>query len=432
MKSIPADHEMYTSILREELLLAMGCTEPVAVAYAAAAARSLLPPGTLPGSCELYVSGNIIKNVKSVIVPNTGGLHGLEAAAAVGIVGGDERAGLQVIARITPEQRAATRRLLESCRFTVCPAQTDKIFYIEVRLHAGAHDACAVIEDFHTNLTRWERDRKAVPLPQKADAASAQPEAPALTDRSRMSVEGILAFAAHADLDPLRDLLERQIACNMAIAEEGLRNPWGAQVGRTLLKAAPDDLYTRAAAAAAAGSDARMSGCELPVAIVSGSGNQGLTASVPVVVYAREKGLPHDTLLRALLVSNLITIHQKTGIGRLSAFCGATSAGVGAACGIAWLDGADYEVIAHTIVNALAILSGMVCDGAKASCAAKIATAVNNGLLGYRLYRDGLQFYGGDGIVTKGVENTIANVGRLARKGMRSTDCEILDIMVGR
>ena len=243
-------------------------------------------------------------------------------------------------------------------------------------------------------------------------------------------MEDILEFSAHGDLDPLRELLERQISCNMAIAGEGLRNPWGAQVGRTLLKAAPDDLYNRAVAAAA-GSDARMGGCELPVAIVSGSGNQGLTASVPVVVYGREKGVPRDTLLRALLVSDLITIHQKTGIGRLSAFCGATSAGVGAACGIAWLDGADYQVISHIIVNSLAILSGMVCDGAKASCAAKIATAVNNGLLGYRLYRDGLQFYGGDGIVTKGVENTIANVGRLAREGMRSTDCEILDIMVG-
>lgn len=422
------DFEMYTSILREELLLAMGCTEPVAVAYAAATARSLLPAGTLPDRCQLYVSGNIIKNVKSVVVPNTDGLHGLEAAAAVGIVGGDEKAGLQVISQVTPEQREGTRRLLEHCKFTVCPAKTEKIFYIEVRLYAGTEETCAMIEDFHTNLTRMERNHTPMPLP-KNDCGEA--ETRVLTDRSRMNVEDILEFSAQVDLDPLRELLERQISCNMAIAEEGLKNPWGAQVGRTLLKAAPDDPYTRAAAAAAAGSDARMGGCELPVAIVSGSGNQGLTASVPVVVYGREKGVPHDTLLRALLVSDLITIHQKTGIGRLSAFCGATSAGVGAACGIAWLDGADYQVIAHIIVNSLAILSGMVCDGAKASCAAKIATAVNNGLLGYRLYRDGLQFYGGDGIVTKGVENTIANVGRLAREGMRSTDCEILDIMVG-
>lgn len=420
---------MYLAILREELLLAMGCTEPAAVACAAAAARSVLPPDAALQSCELHVSGNIIKNVKSVVVPNTGGARGLETAAAAGLAGGDARAGLQVIARLDDAGRARMRALLQNCRFTVCPYTSGKVFYIEVRLHSSAGDARAVIEDFHTNLTVLERDGAPRPLPA---SAAPRPETAAQTDRTAMTVEDILDFAAGADLDDVRELLQRQIDCNMAIAEEGLRRPWGAQVGRTLLRSAPGDVYTRAAAAGAAGSDARMGGCELPVAIVSGSGNQGLTASVPVIVYAREKGLPHDALLRALLVSDLITIHQKTGIGRLSAFCGATSAGVGAACGIAWLDGGGYEVIAHTIVNALAILSGMVCDGAKASCAAKIATAVNNGLLGYRLFQQGLQFYGGDGIVTKGVENTIANVGRLAREGMRGTDCEILDIMVGR
>ena len=429
MQKTDAAYSLYLNILQEELLLAMGCTEPAAVAYAAAAARSLLDPGSVPRRCALYVSGNIIKNVKSVVVPNTGGLRGLEAAAAAGLAGGDETAGLQVIARITPEQRAAAAALLKQCHFTVCPTKSDKVFYIEVVLTADGGTARAVIEDFHTNLTRLERDGVPAPLPGAAPDRSADT---AQTDRTAMSVESILDFAASADLEDVRGLLERQIDCNMAIAEEGLRNPWGAQVGRTLLRTGQPDLYTRAAAAAAAGSDARMGGCELPVAIVSGSGNQGLTASVPVIVYAREKGLSQEALLRALLVSNLITIHQKTGIGRLSAFCGATSAGVGAACGIAWLDGGGYEEIAHTIVNALAILSGMVCDGAKASCAAKIATAVQNGLLGYRLFCNGLQFYAGDGIVTKGVENTIANVGRLANRGMRGTDCEILDIMVGR
>ena len=429
MQKTDAAYSLYLNILQEELLLAMGCTEPAAVAYAAAAARSLLDPGSVPRRCALYVSGNIIKNVKSVVVPNTGGLRGLEAAAAAGLAGGDETAGLQVIARITPEQRAAAAALLKQCHFTVCPTKSDKVFYIEVVLTADGGTARAVIEDFHTNLTRLERDGVPAPLP---GAAPDRPADTAQTDRTAMSVESILDFAASADLEDVRGLLERQIDCNMTIAEEGLRNPWGAQVGRTLLRTGQPDLYTRAAAAAAAGSDARMGGCELPVAIVSGSGNQGLTASVPVIVYAREKGLPQEALLRALLVSNLITIHQKTGIGRLSAFCGATSAGVGAACGIAWLDGGGYEEIAHTIVNALAILSGMVCDGAKASCAAKIATAVQNGLLGYRLFCNGLQFYAGDGIVTKGVENTIANVGRLANRGMRGTDCEILDIMVGR
>lgn len=420
---------MYLSILREELLLAMGCTEPVAVAYAAASARSLLTDSDALTDCALDVSGNIIKNVKSVIVPNTGGMKGLEAAAAVGIAAGDAAAGLQVISRVTEEGRSAMHQLLDRCRFVVSPAQSPKIFYIEVRLTTPTETARAVIEDFHTNLTCLEHNGEAVPVPAAACGEGAEA---AETDRSDMSVEGILDFAASADLDDVRELLERQIRCNMAISEEGLNHPWGAQVGRTMLKTGNTDVFTRAAAAAAAGSDARMSGCELPVAIVSGSGNQGLTASVPVIVYAREKGMDHEKLLRALLVSNLITIHQKTSIGRLSAFCGATSAGVGAACGIAWLDGGGYKEIAHTIVNALAILSGMVCDGAKPSCAAKIAAAVNNGIFGYELFCQGLQFYAGDGIVTKGVENTIANVGRLANRGMRGTDCEILDIMVGR
>ena len=429
MRKTDPRYGMYLAILQEELLPAMGCTEPAAVAYAAAAARSVLPRGAALRRCELHVSGNIIKNVKSVVVPNTGGARGLETAAAAGLAGGDEGAGLQVIAGLTDADRARMHALLERCRFTVIPAAGDKVFYIEVRLDSDGGAARAVIEDYHTNLTVLERDGRPCPRPA---SAGPRPAAGAQADRAAVAVGDILDFAASADLEDVAGLLDRQIDCNMAIAEEGLRHPWGAQVGRTLRKSAPEDLYTRAAAAAAAGSDARMGGCELPVVIVSGSGNQGLTASVPVIVYAREKGLPRDALLRALLVSDLITIHQKTGIGRLSAFCGATSAGVGAACGIAWLDGGDYEVIAHTIVNALAILSGMVCDGAKASCAAKIATAVNNGLLGYRLFQQGLQFYGGDGIVTKGVENTIANVGRLARQGMRGTDCEILDIMVGR
>ena len=429
MQKTDSRYGMYLSILKEELLLAMGCTEPVAVAYAAASARSLLADPAALTNCELDVSGNIIKNVKSVIVPNTGGMKGLEAAAAVGIAAGDAAAGLQVISHVTPEGRDGMHRLLSDCRFTVSPAQSPKIFYIEVRLTTPTETARAVIEDFHTNLTCLEHNGQAVPVPA---SACGEGEEAAQTDRSGMSVEGILDFAASADLDDVRELLERQIRCNMAISEEGLTHPWGAQVGRTMLKGGNVDVYTRASAAAAAGSDARMSGCELPVAIVSGSGNQGLTASVPVIVYAREKGMEYDKLLRALLVSNLITIHQKTSIGRLSAFCGATSAGVGAACGIAWLDGGGYEEISHTIVNALAILSGMVCDGAKPSCAAKIAAAVNNGIFGYQLFCQGLQFYAGDGIVTKGVENTIANVGRLANRGMRGTDCEILDIMVGR
>lgn len=339
----------------------------------------------------------------------------------------DEQNWEQVISNVTALQREKTKQALRSCPVEVHTAPNDKVFYIEVRLTADGETSCTVIEDFHTHITRVEHNGVQQPLPHCGEAAQEAVE----TDRSHMTVEGILEYAETVDLEEVRFLLERQIQCNTAISEEGLKNLWGAQVGRTILKAGNADVYTRAVAAAAAGSDARMSGCELPVGIVSGSGNQGMTATLPVIAYAKEIGATQEKLLRAVLISDLITIHQKTGIGRLSAFCGATSAGIGAACGIAWLDGGDYEVIAHTIVNGLAILSGMVCDGAKPSCAAKIATAVRNGLLGYQMYRQGCQFYGGDGIVTKGVENTIANVGRLANRGMRSTDCEILNIMIG-
>ena len=428
MEKTDQRYEMYAAILKEEMLLAMGCTEPIAVAYAAAAARSVLQTPSAIERCEMHISGNIIKNAKSVVVPNTSGMKGLETAAAAGIAAGNERAGLQVLSCVGEAGKQATSSLLHDCHFQVFPAKSPKIFYIEICLYTPDETARAVIEDFHTNLTILEHNGQLEKW--MATGCSAQCEQPQ-TDRSRMNVEDILDFASTVDLQDVRDLIERQIRCNTAISEEGLHHPWGAQVGRTMLKADAVDVYTRAAAAAAAGSDARMSGCELPVAIVSGSGNQGLTASMPVIVYAKETGASEEKLFRALLISNLITIHQKTSIGRLSAFCGATSAGVGAACGIAYLDGGGYEEISHTIVNALAVLSGMVCDGAKPSCAAKIATAVNNGIFGYRLFRQGLQFYADEGIVTKGVENTIANVGRLANQGMRNTDCEILGIMVG-
>lgn len=422
-------YNMYESVLREELLLAMGCTEPAAVAYAAAAARSVLRGSQAICSCELQVSGNIIKNVKSVVVPNTGGMKGLEAAVAAGIIAGDEEAGLQVLSCVTEDKKEEINRFIHSPGVHVVLADSPKAFYIEMILKTKEGAARAVIEDRHTNLTVLEYNGCPVEreLPMHTQMVHEELQA----DRSRMNVEDILDFAATVDLTDVQELLDRQIQYNTAISDEGLRNAWGAQIGRTLLQSCGTDVYARAAAAAAAGSDARMSGCEMPVAIVSGSGNQGLTASMPVIVYARETGASKEKLYRALLVSNLITIHQKTSIGRLSAFCGATSAGVGAACGIAWLDGGGYQEIAHTIANALAILSGMVCDGAKPSCAAKIAAAVSNGIFGYKLFRQGLQFYGGEGIVTKGVENTIANVGRLANQGMRQTDREILNIMVG-
>ena len=333
-----------------------------------------------------------------------------------------------MLSQVTKEEIEAMRALLERCEIKVVPAQGDRVFFINVMVMAGEHYGCCEIVDFHTNIVRVQRDTEI--LFQAEAAAGGEKDQ---TDRSVLSVEEIVAFADCLDSADVEKVLGRQIAYNTAISEEGLKGGWGAEVGKTLRGLYGDDVAVRAKAAAAAGSDARMSGCELPVIIVSGSGNQGMTTSLPVIEYARDMGASDEELYRALAVANLITIHQKTGIGRLSAFCGAVSAGCGAAAGIAYLRGGRFEVIAHTVANALAICSGMICDGAKPSCAAKIASAVDAGLMGYHMYvNGGHQFVGGEGIIKKGVENTIDNVGRLARMGMRKTDEEILNIMVGQ
>ena len=419
-------YEDYVKILEEELIPAMGCTEPIAIALAAAKAREAL--GAEPEQCRVEVSGNIIKNVKAVTVPNTGGLKGIEAAAAAGMAAGRPELELEVLSRVTPEEIEAMKALMERCAIRVVPALGDRVFFINVTVAAGEHTACCEIVDFHTNIVRIQRDTEVL---FRAEAGAGDGEEQ--TDRSVLSVEEIVAFADCLDTADVAGLLDRQVAYNTAISEAGLKGGWGAEVGRTLRSLYGDDVAVRAKAAAAAGSDARMSGCEMPVVIVSGSGNQGMTTSLPVIEYARDVGASHEELLRALTVANLVTIHQKTGIGRLSAFCGAVSAGCGAAAGIAYLKGGRYKVIDHTIANTLAICSGMICDGAKPSCAAKIAAAVDAGLMGYHMYvNGGHQFVSGEGIIQKGVENTIDNVGRLARLGMRGTDQEILDIMVGR
>jgi L-cysteine desulfidase len=419
-------YEDYLNILKEELIPAMGCTEPIAIALAAAKARDAL--GAAPERCQVEVSGNIIKNVKAVTVPNTGGLKGIEAAAAAGIAVGKAELELEVLSQVTKEQIPAIGALLERCEFQVVPSKGDRVFFINVTVAAGEHTACCEIVDFHTNIVRIQRDHEI--LFQAEENTSAAKEQ---TDRSVLSVEEVVAFADCLDPADAAEVLDRQIEYNTAISDEGLKGGWGAEVGKTLRGLYGDDVAVRAKAAAAAGSDARMSGCELPVVIVSGSGNQGMTTSLPVIEYARELNASREDLYRALAVANLITIHQKTGIGRLSAFCGAVSAGCGAAAGIAYLRGGRYDVIAHTIANTLAICSGMICDGAKPSCAAKIASAVDAGLMGYYMYvNGGHQFVGGEGIIRKGVENTIDSVGRLARLGMRKTDEEILDIMVGQ
>lgn len=416
-------YKEYVKILGEELLPAMGCTEPIAIAYASAAAREIL--GCLPEKIEIAVSGNIVKNVKSVVVPHTGGLRGIAAAVCAGVVCGRADKQLEVISQVSDEQVQELKAFLEKVPVTILLADTPYIFDIDVRLEGQGHTSRVRIVEYHTNIVLEEKDGRTLLEKELAGATEK-----ITTDRSLLSVEHICEFAHCVDLADVEELVGRQARLNMAIAEEGMKNNYGANIGKVLLQTAPQDLRVKARAYAAAASDARMNGCEMPVVIVSGSGNQGITASVPVLVYARELKKSREEALRALVLSDLVTIHLKTGIGRLSAYCGAVSAGVGAGAGIAYLQGASFKEIAHTIVNAVAIVSGIICDGAKASCAAKISQAVEAGILGYDMYSRGNQFYGGDGIVKKGVENTIRSVGRLAHDGMAETDKEIIDIML--
>lgn len=417
-------YKTYVEILKRELVCAMGCTEPIAIAYCAAVARKAL--GMLPSEIDVAASGNIIKNVKSVIVPNTGGLRGIEAAAAIGALAGDAEAGLQVVSHVTPDEIAALPGYMEQTAFSVSAAESEFLLDIEVTVRANGHFATVRAVQEHTNIVLVETDAGVLFSKDPDEDTGKDEGAP---DYTLLNVADICEFADTCELDDVRPILERQLSCNCAIAEEGLRGNYGAGIGKVLLTAYGDDVRTRARAYAAAASDARMNGCDLPVVINSGSGNQGITASLPVYIYAKELGANEEKLYRALLVSNLVTLHEKTGIGRLSAYCGAVSAGAGAGAGIAYLHGGGCREISHTIVNALAVTSGIVCDGAKSSCAAKIAMAVEAGILGFEMYSCGKQFYGGDGLVAKGVENSIANFSRLGRVGMRETDKEIIRMM---
>ncbi|MGN8817197.1 L-cysteine desulfidase family protein [Oribacterium sp. HCP28S3_H8] len=418
-------YNAYISILKEELIPAMGCTEPIALAYAAAAARKLL--GVRPERVEVGASGSIIKNVKSVIVPNTGHMKGIEAAVAAGIVAGDPDKELQVLSDITEQQIPEIQTYLKNTEFKVSCLETPLTFDIVVTLHHGTAYSKVRIANFHTNIVYMERNGeiiKDIPVENDDDKG--------MTPRDVLNMKDIWDFAGTVDIEDIRGIIEPQIRLNMAIAEEGIHNNYGANIGKVILHSYGSDVRSQAISMAAAGSDARMNGCEMPVIINSGSGNQGITVSVPVIVYAREKKVSEETLYRALVLSNLTAIHEKSAIGRLSAFCGAVNAGSGAGAGIAYVCGGDYETIIHTVVNALAVVSGIVCDGAKASCAAKIASAVDAGILGWQMYLQGQQFHGGDGIVTKGIENTLANVGRLGKDGMRETNNEIIKIMIGQ
>ncbi len=416
--------EIYSAILKEELIPAMGCTEPIAIAYAGAIIKDTLQ--ALPDTLELVISGNIIKNVKSVIVPHTGGRKGIATAIAAGICYGKTDCGLEVLSAASEAQTAMLDRFLENTRLTIKESDASCPFDIQVSASNKNNIAYVRIIGKHTNVVSIRLNDKVLfekPYEDKIIQAA--------QNRKLLTVKDIVAYAQTADLDTVKDVLDRQIAYNSAIAQAGLNNNYGANIGSILLASYGDNIQNRAKAYAAAGSDARMNGCELPVVINSGSGNQGITASVPIIEYAKHCKASEEQLYRALIVSNLVTIHLKTEIGCLSAYCGATSAGAGAGAGVCYLYGGGYDEIAHTIVNALAINSGMVCDGAKASCAAKIASAVEAGLLGMQMYQHQSQFYGGDGIIAKGVENTIRAVSALARDGMRETDHEIIRLMMG-
>ncbi len=423
MKNSDLKYKNYLQILKEELVPAMGCTEPIAIAYAAAKARKVL--GCVPEKTIVEVSGNIIKNVKSVIVPNTGHLKGIAAATAAGIIAGQSEKKLEVISDVTEEDIQKIKEYLSTYPIEVKLVDTPFIFDIQMSVFYKDSYVKVRIVNYHTNIILIEKNGEIL---YHKEATSSKEEG--LSGKELLNVKDIVDFADSVDIKDIEDIIGRQIEYNSKIAEEGLKNNYGANIGSVLISTYGSDIKVRAKAKAAAGSDARMNGCELPVIIVSGSGNQGMTASLPVIEYGNELKVSKEKLYRALIISNLVTIHQKTGIGRLSAYCGAVCAGAGSGAGITYLYGGGYREISHTIVNALSIISGMICDGAKASCAAKIATAVDAGILGYYMFKEGQQFKGGDGIVKKGIEATISNVGKLAKEGMKETDKEIIKIMI--
>ena len=414
-------YSIYVQILKEELVMAMGCTEPIAISYACAKATQVLDH--LPDRIVVKASGSIIKNVKSVIVPHTNGLKGIEVAAAAGALYGDADAKLEVLSRATREQIEELPEYVQNTNITVQHIEQGHVFDLEIHVYYEQEHASVRIVDTHTNIVQIEKNWQVI-FEDKTTSLELK------ADHSALIMKQIWDFSQTVDIDDVKEILDRQITCNMAIANEGIHNSYGANIGHVILNMDSDCVKTRAKAYAAAGSDARMNGCELPVVINSGSGNQGITCCVPVVVYAKELDCTQEQLYRALVLSNLTAIYIKTGIGTLSAFCGAVSAGAAAGAGIAYLHNGTYKEIQHTIVNALAILSGTICDGAKASCAAKIASSVDAGIMGYYMYKNKQQFYAGDGIVAHSVDETIQNIGTLGSQGMLQTNDKIIEMMI--
>ena len=414
-------YQIYVQILKEELVTAMGCTEPIAISYAAARARAVL--GELPEKIVVKASGSIIKNVKSVVVPNTGGLRGIEAAAAAGVVCGNENKKLEVLSEIESEDIERIKGYLGQADIKVEYQETGHTFDLSVCVYKEHSQASVRITDYHTNIVQIEKNWELI----RDDLKDEKIEK---ANRDVLSMENIWEFVRCADIEDVKETLDKQIECNMKIAREGIRGNYGANIGSRLLKMEGDSVQVRAKAMAAAGSDARMNGCGLPVVINSGSGNQGITCSVPVLVYGESLNCDIEKIYRALLLSNLTAIYIKAGIGTLSAYCGAVSAGAAAGAGIAYLHGGGYEEIKHTVVNALAIVSGIVCDGAKASCAAKIASSVEAGIVGYYMYLNEQEFYAGEGIVAEGIDRTIENIGILGKEGMKETNKKIIEMMI--
>lgn len=414
-------YSIYVQILKEELVMAMGCTEPIAISYACAKATQVLDH--LPDRIVVKASGSIIKNVKSVIVPHTNGLKGIEVAAAAGALYGDADAKLEVLSRATREQIEELPEYVQNTNITMQHIEQGHVFDLEIHVYYEQEHASVRIVDTHTNIVQIEKNWQVI-FEDKTTSLELK------ADHSALIMKQIWDFSQTVDIDDVKEILDRQITCNMAIANEGIHNSYGANIGHVILNMDSDCVKTRAKAYAAAGSDARMNGCELPVVINSGSGNQGITCCVPVVVYAKELDCTQEQLYRALVLSNLTAIYIKTGIGTLSAFCGAVSAGAAAGAGIAYLHNGTYKEIQHTIVNALAILSGTICDGAKASCAAKIASSVDAGIMGYYMYKNKQQFYAGDGIVAHSVDETIQNIGTLGSQGMLQTNDKIIEMMI--
>lgn len=420
----------YVTILESELVPALGCTEPIALAYAAAKAKEVL--GKMPDHITMRCSGNIIKNVKGVKVPNSGGMKGVEAAAVLGITGRDPSQALEVLEHVTDREIDEAEKLLKA-GFCDCVLKDDVAnLYIEayaVCKKTEKSEALVVIEDEHTNITHIEKDGQVLFHKEKKEYCQEREKTP---DKSLLNLEDIITFANEVQITDVEKVLGRQIKYNTRIAEEGLRNPWGAQVGRVVLEEFGEDVKWRAVAKASAGSDARMSGCALPVIINSGSGNQGMTCSLPVIEFGKELKKSKEEIYRALCVSNLVALNQKKYIGSLSAYCGAVCAAAGAGAGITYLCGGTLEQIENTVVNTIADAGGIVCDGAKPSCAAKISTALQAAILSHKMAMRGLTFARGEGLVMDCPEDTIKAVGYVGRAGMKQTDVEILNLMIGK